>query len=1139
MSSTTPGSVRASSVTTALMKNYAAATAFSAEHGFAVVQDERGEPLVFAIGVDRRLRVVHRDADSPTGWREQDLSRAMGDGLEVSTFAVSQDPTRALAVVAAAHPPGAPDQAEVYVARPSRDPDGRFEWQAVGTAWTWARRTPTRGPSRVTRIILGTAAAGEAPLALVAVERDGQAWHDQIAADPAATGDLAAQYPLPEDATRILDLTIGFMRGTYGVYTLYEVGKDTSLQFIGLPDPEYPTQRVRVPFALRRGDAPIVGARVVAVRSAPKRPGERRRADDLFVAGDFGVVMFRESGGGAVAVAGEADVGKVERLLVRSDEDTVALWALDRTQHLRYLSAGLQDTSRWSLPIALAVSASHVGALRSWSRKANELFVLKNDNTLERRFQDPVTTRWETQAILLPDSGKTVEFNCYTSEVALTNAGGGPAAGARTRVRASEWTQVTINGSTYVLDPERRVEVEADVEGMLTFLQPVSSLASCQFYVECDGLAEEVVVNPMADLFRRLRAMKGGDDLAQFKSRDGRTLGDKLSGEQRARAVEMLRGLAAATDALSETDAVSFAVGEPVRSVRYTMDLSGGAVTFSGGEAEGEELSFGIVDDIVAAAGDVLEAVVSGIVKAAKFTYEIVGKVLEFQMWVLGKWIKFVVTTWSTIGKAINWVIKEAFGIDLFDEIVGFVGNVLPWDDIILTHEVLVQVVNQGLDDGAQAIADTRQAVDEWFGSGRQALRQNADALKQRLGPVGQQSLSAALRGVAGRDKADTAASSPGVGIARYHFKHSMSRTGDAGAAAATPAPDDVLAQLNEDLREVGGKLMTLVGDLASALGAAFADMTINEILDRTVEAMDSGIDLVQTIVYKLFQWVERLIALLKKYINEPIELPVISTLYKKHIGSDMTPLDAVVLLLAIPVTLVYKAATGRPPFARGPAAEADEADLSFGTESQGKGVLQFSGIIAASGVALGVIIKGVCYMSHGFARSLEKIGEQLSLAPKTRVVQKVMVGVALIKSGLGLYGVIKGAGASTAITVLRSVRTALQVVGIGIAVFAHGDPTGMRGKGLKIVSKTLDLPLSVALGVMALGDHWSVGGKAAAVVDGILIVVSLADVAGVYCDHAQRKDLAAIFTAASMGVGTILAIVPLAMEFDVLPECL
>jgi len=225
MSSTTPGSVRASSVTTALMKNYAAATAFSAEHGFAVVQDERGEPLVFAIGVDRRLRVVHRDADSPTGWREQDLSRAMGDGLEVSTFAVSQDPTRALAVVAAAHPPGAPDQAEVYVARPSRDPDGRFEWQAVGSAWTWARRTPTRGPSRVTRIILGTAAAGEAPLALVAVERDGQAWHDQIAADPAATGDLAARYPLPEDATRILDLTIGFMRGTYGVYTLYEVGK--------------------------------------------------------------------------------------------------------------------------------------------------------------------------------------------------------------------------------------------------------------------------------------------------------------------------------------------------------------------------------------------------------------------------------------------------------------------------------------------------------------------------------------------------------------------------------------------------------------------------------------------------------------------------------------------------------------------------------------------------------------------------------------------------------------------------------------------------------------------------------------------------------------------------------------------------
>lgn len=1135
MATATHEQVRAASVTTALMKNYAAATAFSAAHGFEVAQDEQGEPLVFAVGADRRLHVVHRDADSPTGWRERDLSGAIGEDREVSAFAVSQDPSRGLTIVAAAHPRGAPDQAEVYVARPARDAGGQFQWQAVGAGWTWARRTPTRGPSRVTRIIVGTAAAGEAPLTLVAVERGGQAWHDQIDADPAATADLASQYPLPEDATRIVDLAIGYMRGFYGVYTLYEVGKDTSLQFISLPDPEYRTQRVRAPFALQRGEVRLAGARALAVRTPPKRPGERRRADDLYVAGDFGVVVFRESGGAAVAVAAAADVGEVERLLVRSDADTVALWALDRTQHLRYLSARVEAPDRWSWPIALAAGAGQIAALRSWSRKANELFVLRNDHTLERRFQDPVTTRWERQAILLPDDGRMVEFNCYTSEVVLKDGRGAPAAGVRLRVRASEWTQITINGATYVLDPERRVEVESDVEGVLTFVQPVSSLAACQFFVEGDELAGAVEVNPMAGLFRRFKEMKGGDDLARFKAPGGKSLGDGLDRGQRDRAAEMLKQLAIAADGLPAAGAISYGLDEPAPAIRYSMDLTGGAVTFSTGEGEDPGVSFGIVDDVIAAAGDVLEAIVSGVVKAAKFTFEVVGKVLEFQMWVLGKWVKFVVTTWATIGKAINWVIKETFGVDLFDEIVGFVGDVLPWDDIILTHEVLVHAVNQGLDDGAQAIADTRQAVDEWFGDGRQALRRSVDELKQRLGPVGHQSLWDAVRGVEGRDRAEEVNGSPSMSLARYHFKHSVTRAGD-GPATPTPAPDDPLEQFSKDVREVGEKLLTLLGDLSAALGAVFNDMSINDILDRATAAMDSGIDLVQTIVYKLFEWVERLIALIKKALNERIELPVISALYKKHIGSDMTPLDAMLLLIAIPVTLVYEATTGKPPFARDPAAPAET--LSFGTTPNSGEVLKLSGIVAASGAVLGVVIKGVCYLSHGFARSLDKLGEQLSMLPKTRVVQKLMVGVAIIKTGTSLYGVFKGAEAGKMVKVLRCVRTAINVAGIGIAVFAHGDPTGLKGKGLKLLSKALDLPVNLAIAVLVTIDHFKSGDAATAVIDILLGVVAIADVGGALCDHAQQKQFSTILNGAALGVGLVLAIVPVAMEYGVLPEC-
>jgi hypothetical protein len=73
-------------------------------------------------------------------------------------------------------------------------------------------------------------------------------------------------------------------------------------------------------------------------------------------------------------------------------------------------------------------------------------------------------------------------------------------------------------------------------------------------------------------------------------------------------------------------------------------------------------------------------------------------------------------------------------------------------------------------------------------------------------------------------------------------------------------------------------------------------------------------IDAAEKIVTGLIQFIEDLITLMQKGLNTPIEIPFFSAFYKSIAGNDLTILDAVMLVLAVPTTIIYKIATNQAP---------------------------------------------------------------------------------------------------------------------------------------------------------------------------------------------------------------------------------
>ncbi|CAE7692748.1 unnamed protein product [Symbiodinium sp. CCMP2456] len=226
-------------------------------------------------------------------------------------------------------------------------------------------------------------------------------------------------------------------------------------------------------------------------------------------------------------------------------------------------------------------------------------------------------------------------------------------------------------------------------------------------------------------------------------------------------------------------------------------------------------------------------------------------------------------------------------------------GDYFGWQDILVTHRVIKKSISltasEFIDDMASARAATKKAIDDFkkniaeFTGVKQGLKTtNADALKTP-DPSARQSAPGHLANA-------TRASTP----------KTLSLE---GVPSALQSLCKLCESAEESLESAAGSLKTRVID-------EFSHLDLTTVMERIVGIISIAlVDGTEGMILELFTVCETFVGQLMGMLDQTIDIPVISWLYKLLTGEDLSLLDLACLIAAIPATIFYKHLMGHAPF--------------------------------------------------------------------------------------------------------------------------------------------------------------------------------------------------------------------------------
>jgi hypothetical protein len=521
-----------------------------------------------------------------------------------------------------------------------------------------------------------------------------------------------------------------------------------------------------------------------------------------------------------------------------------------------------------------------------------KIFVIDHKSTMKMLEQDHQSLMWEDPAdIMIPDSDGMIEFKTHTVEVQITeDATGGMLANHELQLACPSTMELVVNGQTVRTGPQG-VKVATDVTGSLTVIMKSEDLAVPPLTIsDVSGASKTLVtgpliVDPASQLWNKVAGLQSLNDLRSLKLPDG---GDfvkpNVSDQDLQKSVDALKQLSQLRKEVA---------GSPTVATPSTMDsLSFGDRLWG--------LWFYIKDKVKQG----LEWGLKKLKGAWYFVIEIAGKAWNF-----------ILDTAKQVAAAAQKIL-DVIG-DGLDKVKKFFEFIFSWEDILHTKNILVNLTTQGLLWGVDAVGELENQASDFFDD----LRKKARALKKQRLPTNMAKVKAgndpgereqAKAQSKSNQEEEAALSSPASRYGTYHLNHSGT-VKNSGSVDSSPVQRllERIANISDRIEELMGRCKINIKDLLKS-----KDITIEDVLQKVgVDLLEDTIALVQSLVVAALGSFADLILALADGINKPIQIPVLTPLYKKLTkGADFTVLDAVCLVLAIPATFMFKIITGKRP---------------------------------------------------------------------------------------------------------------------------------------------------------------------------------------------------------------------------------
>lgn len=893
----------------------------SPEKAFQALQTQEGHTLFFSIGTDDVFYLTREIPTHATGWEKTDLSRSIPGTAKLFRVAqnIQTNKIDIILVMTRDH------QDEVYTITELDNTD-----QTWSGDLTWEHRpfdyTGAEAPSSVE---VSDIFIAESDIQYVIID---------IAKDPGDPEQLVDRYyldlsaeaqekvwhrhDLPGDVqSGTIQSCLGRKHGQHidGVYTLGSIGHERELMYTPIKNLRYPTL---MPSPTRLTMPADAGA-IATVR-------DRSGYTDLYVAGQEGLYYFdsrhqRNDSEGTLIIRSPL-FAQAKTLHAHEKDGKIVIWGLNQAEKIFYSQAQTgheSEESSWSAPVPILSNVSEAASYLNHANSAKVIFAYRgsgDNNKLVKLSQDPTSSMWNQRSIVLPstDIDDILEFDTYTTHVQLAGDDHLPIGNKTVHIKSSSPVAVYINNQFEVLSPDSVLSIDTDTQGKFTILQEVKSIGAVCYQMQVDGEATWVSVNPMQKVIEGMQAIQSGPDLAgvTVTNADGSTQ-DLVKPENRDHLDAIAHGIqqfATAAASMpqdgSVKDTTTHTGGTPNWNLHYQQ--VGGRASFSQNVASSAVQIEGAVDGLV---GDLLHYAKEAWDEVSEFFIQHFEGEIRFFLKLENKLYRFVVDSYHAVANAIEFVLSK---IEVFlEDLIKWLGFLFKWEDILRTHSVLKNMANQFLDHLEDELTNLKNGIDAKIGNLKTSLNQWAGNEQNHNSSGESSSISSASSNaspVAGQHD-------PQSHYGKYHLMNGIhfAKIGEHSAPTISAANTSQIEGILNNLKDtIGNDMPASLDSLISSFQDQVSSLSFEQIFQKILAFIGTAIlDGAEILVNAILDIVILLIDGFKGMINSPLNIPILSWMYKHVItdGDELTFLDGICLAGAIPTTVIYKLIKSEAPF--------------------------------------------------------------------------------------------------------------------------------------------------------------------------------------------------------------------------------
>ncbi|WPH01285.1 Hypothetical protein R9X50_00412300 [Acrodontium crateriforme] len=913
---------------------------------FDVIQTQSETSIFFSLGTDGVLYATKEVQANSIGWTREDLSSGLssrfnGSSVVAKSFAVSQNSVTGMWDLVVAVTAGGSDhlfisQGNNYAVDITTPPT--IAWSNI--PFDGDGTTPDTTKIQIADVfVLNSPKAGSTCMVDI--------WRA-----PGTNNALDRYYILSGHSPQwnkhllAIDLDAGSIDCTLGqrskdtvpgIYTFGSIDGQTELIYAPMRNVFRPTN----PPAPARLTVP---AGTSAMSSAIDQNGHSA----LFISSPEGLAVFPSTAQGDGATSTVCITGPLVSGATELQAYTVGLitsvWGRNAQGGLFYATcpAGHEaSSSAWSTPVVLVPEVQNFAFYAGLATNSHTVFAHVAGEEMIELDQDPVTSNWRQRTIMLPgtDVNDMVEFNSYTTRIEVIDDNKVAQPNVDMTITAVSPVPVYVDDVYFILNPTTPLSFKTDGNGSVTIIQQTDSIAAVCYNITLTGTsASAVLVDPTSKVMQKLQAIQTGSDLASVNVADssGTTkplLPASVSNDNRDAAAQAIKqfsdigkGLNPDGTPSSGSSVAKAASVSPVRTASSNEHIFSLAIDKAA--EPGKALTFypsdspAVTDKVANHAMSKLsvgDSVSGGLVKVGDF-FKMLGNAIVSGLQTLevrlvdglhyvfatieGTLYHALLDCVSAIVSAVEWVFQQ---VEIFiEELIAWLGFLLMWKDIVRTHSVMKNAIKQYVKKTFDEIATAEERISNAFDS----LEQNLNAWTDVADP------GISIGSYTGSKDPDDGSSSPqshwGVNQARSNMDNaSLSQDNSVLGSLETILEDLEALVVNEvdDIKDMVTQIKTQIIDQYSSL-------TPIQIVKRIIGIVgDLLLKTAKNVIVKVLDIIRAIGDTVLNILDAPIDIPIISPMYKFFADADLSVLDLAVLILSIPATIMYKIAVGSSPF--------------------------------------------------------------------------------------------------------------------------------------------------------------------------------------------------------------------------------